>query len=150
MKRIFWPILCLLALCLPILADGKRGEADAIEREVHALINRKRIASGKPPLAWNEAISKIAREHSADMASGRVRFGHGGFDSRSDKINASTGRITAIAENVAMASDAEEAVALWWKSRGHKKNLLGSYGQTGIGAVKKGGSWYFTQIFIAR
>ncbi len=151
MKTSLLSIVCLLALCLPLLAAAKRGgEGGEIEREVHQLINRKRSASGKPALEWNEELSKLARDHSADMAAGRSRFGHGGFEERSEKINARTGPISGMAENVAMAADAEEAVAMWWKSKGHKKNLLGSYSQTGIGAVRKGNSWYLTQIFISR
>jgi len=156
MKRILFSLIFLASACLVISSNAQqrsrqsKGNAASIEREVFRLINKKRSSSGKPALVINDVVSRLARSHSAAMASGKVRFGHAGFDDRSDQINARVGRISGIAENVAIGSDAEAAVAMWWRSAGHKKNMLGTYKQTGIGVARKGTQWYFTQIFISK
>ncbi len=46
-----------------------------LEQEIHSLINQERRDKGLTPLAWNHALSKIARKHSRDMA-GRNYFSH--------------------------------------------------------------------------
>src|SRR5512143_1164321 len=46
-----------------------------LERNIHDLINRERRMHGLSPLAWNDALSSIARKHSQDMAM-RNYFSH--------------------------------------------------------------------------
>jgi uncharacterized protein YkwD len=58
--------------------------------------------------------------------------------------------MTAGAENVAYgADDATEAVELWLRSAGHKKNIRGNFTHTGISVVRDSdGRLYFTQLFV--
>ncbi len=46
-----------------------------LEKRIHVLINGKRKKRGLSSLAWNEALSGIARKHSGDMAK-RGYFSH--------------------------------------------------------------------------
>jgi uncharacterized protein YkwD len=96
----------------------------------------------------NSIESQLAEKHSRDMATGKVKFGHDGFNSRAKTIQKALGSIE-IGENVASGPmTAREVVDGWLKSPGHKKNIEGNFTLTGIGyAHNKKGDIYFTQIF---
>ncbi len=46
-----------------------------LERKVHDLVNRERVKAGLPELGWEDALNRIARYHSEDMAT-RNYFNH--------------------------------------------------------------------------
>ncbi len=46
-----------------------------LEKRIHVLVNGERKKHGLSPLAWNDALSGIARKHSTDMAQ-RGYFSH--------------------------------------------------------------------------
>src|SRR5262245_29113913 len=58
------------------------ASTEALEREVHELLNRHRTARGLPSLSNDARISRQARLHSIAMATGATPFGHQGFDDR--------------------------------------------------------------------
>lgn len=126
----------------------------ALEQSVHQQINQYRQEHKLPPLTLDPRISEQARAHSQAMASGKVPFGHQGFEQRVAAIN----RVIpyrASAENVAFnlgySNPVQQAVQGWIKSPGHRINIEGEYNLTGIGVVKNAkGEYYFTQIFIRR
>lgn len=122
----------------------------AIETSVFQQINQYRASQGLSALTRNSAIDTQARTHSQNMASGKVAFGHDGFQQR---IQATGIAYTAAAENVAYnqgASDpATQAVQGWLKSSGHLANIKGNYNLTGVGVASNSqGKIYFTQIFL--
>lgn len=124
----------------------------AVEQAVHNRINQYRAAQGLSPLSVDERITREARIHSQNMASGKVPFGHNGF---SQRVQAIAIPYRASAENVAYNrgySDPDaRAVDGWLKSSGHLKNIKGNYNLTGIGVAKNAqGAYYFTQIFILK
>jgi len=82
------------------------------------------------------------------MASGKVAFGHDGFEKRAKAIQKELGSME-IGENVASGSmTAREVVDGWLNSPGHKKNIEGHFVLTGIGYSRdKKGDIYFTEIF---
>jgi uncharacterized protein YkwD len=125
--------------------------AGSMENEILRLINAYRAQKHLPALQTNAAITATANKHSRNMASGRVGFGHGGFDNRIDKLLHGIKGAHAGAENVAYGSKtAENVVKIWIKSPGHCKNILGKYNLTGIAVARsKKGTLFFTQIFIA-
>jgi len=125
-----------------------------LEKEVHVLINKERKKRHLSALAWNDALSAIARKHSSDMAK-RSYFSHfspEGHDfSYRYKQEGYTcalpadGRIYLGAENIfqnnlydrivyvndaayyewnSMAKIAETTVQGWMNSPGHRKNIL--------------------------
>ena len=121
----------------------------SMEEEILGFVNEDRAALGLPALTLNETESRIAARHSENMASGKVGFGHSGFNSRAKAIQKSMNSVTSVAENVAEGQmTAREVVDGWLHSPGHKKNIEGNFTLTGIGyASDKKGNIYFTQIF---
>jgi len=160
---------CLLLLSLILqgpaacaAADSKQKPKDgSTEAEfsesvqiIHKMINEHRVSQGLRPLELNEAVSKVAAEHSRDMSRGKVNFGHEGFEKRTKAIRQNM-KVRSIAENVGASMgqvDPEKnAVESWIASPGHLKNIQGDFEITGIGIAKTGkGMHYFTQIFVKR
>jgi len=87
----------------------------------------------------------------ADMAEGRVPFGHTGFRGR---MNRMPGPVRGAAENVAWSAGygdvAKTAVDGWINSPGHRRNMLGNYDVCGIGVYSCNGRTYLTQLFAKR
>ncbi|MBS1599824.1 MAG: CAP domain-containing protein [Bacteroidetes bacterium] len=120
-----------------------------IEEDILYYVNQDRKSKGLQPLKLNDVESSFATEHSRNMATGKVAFGHDGLTARAKKIQKQLGGITAVGENVASGQmTAKEAVEGWLQSPGHKRNIEGDFTLTGIGWAKdKKGMIYFTQIF---
>ncbi len=149
--------------------------ADALERSVHRLVNEHRVTRGLKPSAFKPEIAAIARHHSRDMATGRVGFGHRGFDTRRRAVAAML-RLRSFGENVGWSQDpgvdglfragrrygreghvsssqaivADDIVAGWLSSPSHRKNIESpDYELTGVGVEQgPGGEYYFTQLFV--
>ena len=125
-----------------------------LEKEIHVLINKERKQRHLSPLAWNDALSAIARKHSSDMAK-RNYFSHfspegNDFSYRYKQEGYSCalpadGLIYLGAENIfqnnlydrivyvndaayyewnTMAKIADTTVQGWMNSPGHRKNIL--------------------------
>lgn len=122
------------------------------EEDILFYVNKYRESKSLPALQMNQVISDQAEKHSVEMAGKKMPFGHGGFEERVRNMISKLGTLRASAENVAYGElGAEQVVALWIKSPGHKKNIEGNYTLTGIGTAKtKDGVIYFTQIFSIR
>ena len=145
-------VLSSPALTVSAHADSQRPAA--LEHYVHRLVNDHRVALGLTPLALSPEISEIARHHSRDMATRRVRFGHGGMALRREKI-ANFIFSKGEGENVAAIGPrprvAPVVVFNWLQSPGHRRNMEGSYHLTGIGVTRAAdGMYYFTQLFVVR
>ncbi|HLX91689.1 MAG TPA: CAP domain-containing protein [Puia sp.] len=112
-------------------------------------INFHRRSIGLRNLRLNGVESKLALQHSIDMASGRTPFGHDGLNERAKAISKEVGKITMAAENVASGDmSAKEVVDGWLKSPGHKRNIETDFTLTGIGVAKNDkGVVFYTQIF---
>ena len=121
----------------------------AYDDEILTLVNNHRRSIGKPALAKNQVIWEQANGHSRNMASGKVLFGHDGFDARISAIRAALGSGGSAGENVAMGYNSAAAVVnAWLGSAGHRANIEGNSTRTGISAVQTStGTWYYTQIF---
>ena len=126
-----------------------------LEQAVIRLVNAYRVRRHLRSLVADTTIARIARDHSAEMAERRVSFGHDGFDDRAKEAERSFD-YSEIAENVALndyprARTVAIAVDGWLGSPHHRKNIEGSFDRTGVGIARAGdGTWYYTQIFIAR
>jgi uncharacterized protein YkwD len=121
---------------------------DVMETEILQFVNEDRKQHDLRLLQINSRESSLALKHSEDMAKGKVKFGHDGFNSRAKIIQKELGA-TEIGENVASGlMTAREVVDGWLNSPGHKKNIEGDFLLTGIGYARdKKGEIYFTQIF---
>jgi uncharacterized protein YkwD len=123
--------------------------ANQLTNDVLKYTNEYRRSKGLKELIMKDDLNSLARKHSEDMASGRLSFGHSGYDQRVAKVKKVYGT-TMVAENVAYgARDAKEVFTLWKNSSGHRKNMLGNYKYIGIGTAKnKRGVIYYTEIFV--
>ena len=128
------------------------------ERIAFELVNQKRAENGLKPLAWSDSLENIARLHSADMAELEY-FSHRSPAGKmvSDRADdAHLGAWRAIGENIAFnrgyADPITKAVELWLNSPGHKRNMMSdTWKESAIGvAIAEDGSYYFTQVFLAR
>lgn len=130
----------------------ERNDADAaLELAIHDLVNAHRKSLGLPPLTLDARINRLARLHSAAMATGKVKVGHDGFGDRAKLL--SQGKPQGVAENVAYdvghADPATKIVRQWLKSRNHRENIEGPYERTGVGVAQSViGEIYVTQLFV--
>jgi len=130
-------------------------EVLAMENQVHALINGERAGDGSAALTHDEALRRVARAHSEDMAR-RDFFDHTNPDGLDpfDRLAMDSISYYAAGENIAWnqgyADPAAVAVTGWMNSAGHRANILNAtFTNAGLGAAhsESDGSWYFTQLF---
>ena len=120
--------------------------------DILSLVNQYRNSKKLSALQMNSAASEQALQHSKNMASNKVPFGHNGFSTRVSKIESKTGPVKMAGENVAYGRmSAKQVVDGWIKSKVHRENLEGNFNQIGIGvAQSSSGTIYYTQIFIQK
>lgn len=111
--------------------------------------NTFRTSNGLAPLTARLELTKMAQEHSDDMAKGLVPFGHEGFNNRQQNLVKQMNNLKAFGENVAFGpTTGKEAVKGWENSPPHRRNMLGNFKYIGIGiASDKNGRLYYTQFF---
>lgn len=139
----FLPSVYALGL-KPVASDA------AMQNEVLVHINQYRQQHGLAKLAMDQNLVREAKQHSTDMASHRMPFGHQGFATRINHAHTQIKNSGAGAENVAYNyKDARTVVQQWVLSPGHKRNIVGNYNLTGIGIARdKQGKLYYTQLFL--
>ncbi|MGB3535135.1 MAG: CAP domain-containing protein [Microcoleaceae cyanobacterium] len=134
------------------VAAANNVNLEQLQQSVFQQVNEYRVSQNISPLTLDPTISQPSKQHSQNMATGKVPFSHNGAKQRFDKI-ANQISYQKIAENVGYNSGynnpAEQVVQGWIKSDGHRENILGDYNLTGIGIAKNDkGEYYFTQIFV--
>lgn len=124
-------------------------ETANMEQDILHFVNLHRQSVGLKPLKSNSIESNVAAQHSRNMASGRVPFGHKGLRLRMNAIERQLGSVHTTAENVAYGvMSAKDVVDGWLQSSGHRRNIEGNFLLTGIGIAKDAkGYIYYTQIF---
>jgi uncharacterized protein YkwD len=122
----------------------------AIQNAVLVQINAYRKQHGLSPLKMDNNMVREARQHSLDMATHRMPFGHQDFFKRITRLHKQIKNTGAGAENVAYNyKNAQIVVQQWVRSSGHKRNIVGNYDLTGIGVIRdKQGKLYYTQLFL--
>jgi uncharacterized protein YkwD len=132
--------------------------ATSMERRAFELINAQRNANGEEPLAWDEELCRMARQHSENMARQNF-FSHVGRDGRDTRDRARALNIRdwkAVGENIAYNQGFDDPVAFaverWMLSATHRSNILNAmYTRSGLGIARAAdGTIFFTQVFIMR
>ncbi|BDS10297.1 CAP domain-containing protein [Aureispira anguillae] len=125
------------------------SEISNFEVEILQLINSHRASLNLAILEFHPLIQKASYEHSNNMATSSIPFGHDGFSVRANQLVQML-KGSAASENVALGQrTANEVVQSWLDSNGHRKNIEGDFNLTGISVVKNTrGENVFTQIFI--
>jgi uncharacterized protein YkwD len=148
MTTIFYKLNLCLILLTGFHPGPRETNTETMESDILKFVNEDRRALSLSPLQMNQLESSLAAKHSQDMSTGKIKFGHDGFNARAKTIQKALGSME-VGENVAEGSmTAREVVDGWLHSPGHKKNIEGNFTLTGIGyATDKKGDIYFTQIF---
>ena len=126
-----------------------------MEADVARRVNEYRVSHRLRGLRYDTKLAAVARAHSEDMARGRAPLGHDGFTKRADAVEEFL-EFKEIAENVAMNNYARPrtvpvAMNGWLRSPHHRENIEGRFDVTGVGIARsRDGTYYFTQLFVAR
>ncbi|MDK1475084.1 CAP domain-containing protein [Streptomyces sp. 549] len=125
------------------------GKEASVEEQVLALVNQERAKVGCKPVKANAKLEALASDFSRDMAV-RGFFSHTSPDGDSPWDRAEAAGISNLGgENIARGqATAEEVMAAWMQSPGHRANILNcDYKTLGVGAhFEPGGPWW-TQNF---
>ena len=130
--------------------------ASSLERRAFDLINAERRERNESPLVWDAGLSRMARQHSMDMArSGYLDHrGPDGLDMAERARAMGIRGWRALGENIAFNQGFDDPSAFaferWMGSSKHRANILNSqFTRTGIGVARAAdGSIYFTQVFM--
>ncbi|MDR3443216.1 MAG: CAP domain-containing protein [Legionella sp.] len=144
-------LVSLILSLLPYAYATAAVESDtAIQNEILVHINAYRQHRGLSKLTMDNRIVQQAKQHSIDMATHRMSFGHKHFEKRIATLHSQIKNSGAGAENVAYNyKNARIVVEQWIRSSGHQRNIVGNYNLTGIGIARdKQGKIYFTQMFL--
>jgi uncharacterized protein YkwD len=143
-----------MLLTAPVVAaDAPPTDLVAMEGAVVDAVNEARRREGLAPLAVDQDLTRIARDHSCAMARGgflQHTTPHG--ESLRDRMIKAGRRYVMIGENIARIDGrdpATRAVAGWLKSPPHRENIMSpGFARTGVGACRSGRAVYFTQVFL--
>jgi uncharacterized protein YkwD len=124
--------------------------------EVVRLVNAERLKEGVPPLVADDRLMRAAQEYSGVLGQGEC------FQHACPPVPELPGRLgnvgyvdyNRIGENIAAGyKTAEDVVAGWMGSPGHRRNILNpDYQEIGIGVTRSEARYriYWVQVFGAR
>ena len=120
----------------------------AYAQEVLKLVNEKRSANGLSPLSFDTKVQKAADTRAEEI---KKNFSHTRPDGKSFSTALSDvgAAFSGAGENIAIGQKTpDEVVSAWMNSSGHRANILNSkYKYIGIGCVKSGSGYAWTQLF---
>ncbi|WMX13507.1 MULTISPECIES: CAP domain-containing protein [unclassified Aureispira] len=137
---------------LDTLEPSQEGTTDVnLNYAILKLINKHRSGQYLPPLQINPHIQAIATQHAQAMASGKIPFGHQGFEDRAKQLLSKL-HGSSVAENVASGQEnAPSIVNSWLDSSSHRNNIEGDFNLTGIGIAKsETQKVFYCQILIKK
>lgn len=135
--------------------EADRDELDGLDLEsirdrLLALHNEARVEKKLRTLQVSRKLQEAAQKHAEDMAE-RAKMTHKGKNGSTlaDRIKAEGYRYRRVGENIAHGRfSSQGVVAGWLDSPPHKKNILGSFSQIGVGCAKsKDGALYWCVTF---
>jgi uncharacterized protein YkwD len=149
-------VICSIGLCPTGTADTKGKSTFEISDDEQAILdltNKARKKEKLPPLKASEALFKVARAHSANMAK-QGKMEHV-LDNKNpaQRVKAGGYRYSYVGENVAAGNgwSLEDVFQVWMDSETHKKNILArEFREIGIGIARDDGTkLYYTQVFAS-
>ncbi|QKY68938.1 CAP domain-containing protein [Lentibacillus sp. CBA3610] len=122
---------------------------EGAEQQIFQITNVLRSQYGKSALEWDDAVSKVAYQHSEDMAENNY-FSHysQNGDGLKERLAAQEVFYQSAGENIAAQyPDAQAALHGWLNSEGHREALLrDDFTHLGIGVHR----FYYTQNFLKK
>jgi hypothetical protein len=146
MKRI---IVSIVVQALALVGMAQAPEPPSPEQQLLTLLNLERRHARLAVLEWDAKVAEAAQAHSRRLAEHRA-LSHQFTDEPelTHRVGATGARFSAVAENIAVADDAEEAHLALMGSPGHRANILDPrYNVVGIAAAKVGNHLYVTEDF---
>jgi uncharacterized protein YkwD len=132
----------LTAMMAVLLAPTPASAVSSKEQQLYSMISKARSGRGLGSLQLSEELSAVARSHSKRMARENTMFHTPCLSCRID-----TGSV--LAENVGFGRSVRQVHRMLMRSAGHRANLLGGFNRIGVGVVKRGATYWVTQIFVA-
>jgi len=156
-------IAFLVGFGIALLLSPFAGRADggdaapyaALESELYRAVNAERASRHLIALERRPDLDRVARAHSADMAS-RSYLSHvtpEGVDPVGRLAQGGVDGFSLAAENAGQTSKSDpgrEILASWLASQAHRENLHAPpFNATGIGVARAAnGTFYFTQLYV--
>jgi uncharacterized protein YkwD len=128
----------------PVTAEAASSQADvqAAVNEILADTNASRAAHGLPALKLNPSLNAVSQKWSQSMADNGY-MAHNPY-----YLEQIPSGWRGAAENVAYGFSVSSVTDAWMNSEGHRRNILGSYTDIGIGVYKDdSGTIWYTQNF---
>ncbi|MDN5788701.1 CAP domain-containing protein [Pseudorhodobacter sp.] len=118
-------VLCLCAAPMAAFACPQPGNTGALLKQAQAEINAYRKGAGLRALSSKKQLADIAQQHACDMA-GMGKHSHVGSDGSDlgGRLRSGGYRFGAAVENVGKFSPSTDAAQWWYKSAGHRANIL--------------------------
>lgn len=142
----------------PVMVQRSKAERDELEgldletirERLVARHNEARAGEKLRTLQVSRKLQEAAQKHAEDMAE-RSEMTHKGEDGSTpaERIKAEGYRYRRVGENIAYGQfSIKKVMEGWLDSPPHKKNILGSFSQIGVGYAKgKGGTPYWCVTF---
>ena len=155
MKKTVKTAIAVLCVICALSVGVSLGQSDE-EFEIFRLVNSERAKQRLRPLAWDDDIASVARDHSRQMARQNF-FAHQDPSGRTVVERAEKRNVrnwSRIGENLFMCDEIDGferySVRGWLKSPSHRRNMLNrEWSTTGIGVYRsRDGRIYVTQVFI--
>ncbi len=134
---------------MPPSPSSELSESPFEATESFELLNKERVAAGRPPLAPSEGLSAVALGHAIDMyTNGFVSHASPTTGGIRDRVESFGIRLTIVGENLALASSTRAVHDGFVGSESHRRNMLErSYDRVGIGAVDGPYGLLVVQVF---
>lgn len=114
------------------------------ERCLMKRINRHRARRGLHRLHWDKQLGYVARRHAKAMA----RAGGGIW--HDSKLGQKITRWRSLGQNTGRGSRCRSLATAFWRSSGHRANILGRWRFQGVGIEWRNGRLYAQQVFESR
>jgi uncharacterized protein YkwD len=133
-------------------ASAAAERLSASEQVLFDALNRERATQSLPPLQWDEALAKAARQHANRMAFYNIlEHQLQGEPDLQERLTQAGARFGSIAENIAVGASPETIHAGWMHSPGHRGNILNpNLTAVGIATARSTGGLFAVQDFSTR
>ncbi|HKF21942.1 MAG TPA: CAP domain-containing protein [Candidatus Angelobacter sp.] len=144
-------ILAAIVIQAAVLAASGQSPKTPLpqERQLFELLNAARERDGLEKLDWNANLATAARAHAEQMArQGELSHLLPGELPLQQRVGSTGERFDAVAENVAVADNIDDAHFGLMTSPGHRANILTTkYNAVGVAVVQAGKRVYVAQDF---
>ncbi len=131
-------------LMLGFVAPKHAEAATSSELQMASLINKARVSHGRAPLRFNYSMARLARRHSATMASRNLLY-HNPYLAQWY----STWSWRILGENVGVGSSVASLHVAFMNSKPHRANILDRrFRNVGVGIVVRNGRTWVTVNFL--